>query len=145
MGTRQQTIQKQEDSLMKQIPQGTLSSFGRFGGHTQMKSEPTGVKARGIIFTSNESATAASACPGLCAPETPLYRRMVFMRKRNHRIVFYLDDTEYNALERKVKMTSLSREGFIRKAIQNAQYLIFISVENNYVKSVVLQRCSMTC
>ena len=67
------------------------------------------------------------------------------MRKRNHRIVFYLDDTEYNALERKVKMTSLSREGFIRKAIQNAQYLIFISVENNYVKSVVLQRCSMTC
>jgi hypothetical protein len=46
---------------------------------------------------------------------------MVFMRKRNHRIVFYLDDTEYNALERKVKMTSLSREGFIRKAIQNAQ------------------------
>jgi hypothetical protein len=46
---------------------------------------------------------------------------MVFMRKRNHRIVFYLDDTEYNALERKVKMTSLSREGFIRKAIQKAQ------------------------
>ena len=43
------------------------------------------------------------------------------MRKRNHRIVFYLDDAEYNALERKVKMTSLSREGFIRKAIQNAQ------------------------
>jgi hypothetical protein len=86
-----------------------------------MKSEPTGGKARGIIFTSNESATAASACPGLCAPETPLYRRMVLMRKRNHRIVFYLDDTEYNALERKVKMTSLSREGFIRKAIQNAQ------------------------
>ena len=43
------------------------------------------------------------------------------MRKRNHRIVFYLDDTEYNSLERKVKMTSLSREGFIRKAIQNAQ------------------------
>ena len=43
------------------------------------------------------------------------------MRKRNHRIVFYLDDTEYNALERKVKMTSLSREGFIRKAIQNAK------------------------
>ena len=43
------------------------------------------------------------------------------MRKRNHRIVFYLDDSEYNALERKVKMTSLSREGFIRKAIQNAQ------------------------
>ncbi len=80
-----------------------------------------GIKARGIIFTSNESATAASACPGLCAPETPLYRRMVFMRKRNHRIVFYLDDSEYTALERKVKMTSLSREGFIRKAIQNAQ------------------------
>ncbi len=43
------------------------------------------------------------------------------MRKRNHRIVFYLDDAEYNALERNVKMTSLSREGFIRKAIQNAQ------------------------
>ncbi len=43
------------------------------------------------------------------------------MRKRNHRIVFYLDDSEYTALERKVKMTSLSREGFIRKAIQNAQ------------------------
>jgi hypothetical protein len=31
VGTRQQTIQKQEDALMKQIPQGTLSSFGRFG------------------------------------------------------------------------------------------------------------------
>ena len=43
------------------------------------------------------------------------------MRKRNHRIVFYLDDAEYEALERKVKMTSLSRESFIRDALRGVQ------------------------
>ena len=53
---------------MKQIPQGTLSSFGRFGGHTQMKSEPTGVKARGIIFTSNEFVRTNSTRPGFGTP-----------------------------------------------------------------------------
>ncbi len=43
------------------------------------------------------------------------------MRKRNHRIVFYLDDAEMEALEKKVNKSSLSREGFIRKAIQGVQ------------------------
>lgn len=40
------------------------------------------------------------------------------MRKRNHRIVFYLNDKEFEAFEKKVKCTSRSREAFIRKAIQ---------------------------
>jgi len=41
------------------------------------------------------------------------------MRKRNHRIVFYLNDTEFETLESKVKQTSLSREGFIRNLIKD--------------------------
>ena len=41
------------------------------------------------------------------------------MRKRNHRIVFYLNDAEFEILESKVKQTSLSREGFIRNLISN--------------------------
>ena len=45
--------------------------------------------------------------------------RMVLMRKRNHRIVFYLNDAEFETLESKVKQTSLSREGFIRNLISD--------------------------
>ena len=41
------------------------------------------------------------------------------MRKRNHRIVFYLNDAEFETLESKVKQTSLSREGFIRNLISD--------------------------
>ena len=41
------------------------------------------------------------------------------MRKRNHRIVFYLNDAEFETLESKVKQTSLSREGFIRNLIKD--------------------------
>ena len=40
------------------------------------------------------------------------------MRKRNHRVVFYLDDKEFEAFEKKAKRSSRSREAFIRKAIQ---------------------------
>lgn len=43
------------------------------------------------------------------------------MRKRNHRIVFYLNDHEFESLDRKVKRTNLSREAFLRKAIQDIQ------------------------
>ena len=43
------------------------------------------------------------------------------MRKRNHRVVFYLDDKEFEAFEKKVKRSSRSREAFIRKAIQEVQ------------------------
>lgn len=43
------------------------------------------------------------------------------MRKRNHRIVFYLNDKEFEAFEKKAKRSSHSREDFIRKAIQEAQ------------------------
>ena len=43
------------------------------------------------------------------------------MRKRNHRIVFYLNDKEFEAFEQKAKRSSRSREGFIRKAIQEVQ------------------------
>ena len=38
------------------------------------------------------------------------------MRKRNHRIVFYLNDAEFEALNKKVESTSLSRESVIRSA-----------------------------
>ena len=41
------------------------------------------------------------------------------MRKRTHRIVFYLNDAEFETLESKVKQTSLSREGFIRNLIDD--------------------------
>ena len=37
-----------------------------------MKSEPTGVKARGIVFASIAFAVANTACPGFYTPDTPL-------------------------------------------------------------------------
>ena len=40
------------------------------------------------------------------------------MRTRNHRVVFYLNDKEFEAFEQKAKRSSRSREAFIRKAIQ---------------------------
>ena len=43
------------------------------------------------------------------------------MRKRNHRIVFYLNDKEFEAFEQKAKRSSRSREDFIRRAIQEVQ------------------------
>ena len=43
------------------------------------------------------------------------------MRKRNHRIVFYLNDKELEVFEEKAKRSSRSREAFIRRAIQEVQ------------------------
>ena len=43
------------------------------------------------------------------------------MRTRNHRIVFYLNDKEFEAFEQKAKRSSRSREAFIRNAIQEVQ------------------------
>ena len=43
------------------------------------------------------------------------------MRTRNHRVVFYLNDKEFEAFEQKAKRSSRSREAFIRKAIEDAQ------------------------
>ena len=43
------------------------------------------------------------------------------MRTRNHRIVFYLNDKEFEAFEQKAKRTSRSREAFIRKAVAEVQ------------------------
>ena len=43
------------------------------------------------------------------------------MRTRNHRVVFYLNDTEFEAFEQKAKRSSRSREAFIRKAIEGVQ------------------------
>ncbi len=43
------------------------------------------------------------------------------MRKRNHRVVFYLNDKEFEAFEQKAKRSSRSREAFIRKAIEDVQ------------------------
>ena len=43
------------------------------------------------------------------------------MRKRNHGVVFYLNDKEFEAFEKRAKRTSRSREAFIRKAIQEVQ------------------------
>ena len=43
------------------------------------------------------------------------------MRKRNHRVVFYLNDREFEAFEEKAKRSSRSRESFIRRAIQEVQ------------------------
>ena len=43
------------------------------------------------------------------------------MRKRNHRVVFYLNDKEFEAFEEKAKRSSRSREAFIRKAIEDVQ------------------------
>ena len=40
------------------------------------------------------------------------------MRTRNHRVVFYLNDKEFEAFEEKAKRSSRSREAFIRRAIQ---------------------------
>ena len=42
------------------------------------------------------------------------------MRKRNHRIVFYLNDDEFEAFDSKVKQASVSRESFIRDAVKGA-------------------------
>ena len=43
------------------------------------------------------------------------------MRTRNHRVVFYLNDREFEAFEQKAKRSSRSREAFIRRAIQEVQ------------------------
>ena len=43
------------------------------------------------------------------------------MRKRNHRVVFYLNDKEFEAFKEKAKRSSRSREAFIRRAIQEVQ------------------------
>ena len=43
------------------------------------------------------------------------------MRTRNHRVVFYLNDKEFDAFEQKAKRSSRSREAFIRKAIEDVQ------------------------
>ena len=43
------------------------------------------------------------------------------MRTRNHRVVFYLHDKEFEAFEKKAKRSSRSRETFIRRAIQEVQ------------------------
>ena len=43
------------------------------------------------------------------------------MRTRNHRVVFYLNDKEFEAFEQKAKRSSRSREAFIRKAILEVQ------------------------
>jgi len=43
------------------------------------------------------------------------------MRARNNRIVFYLNDKELEALDRKVKKAGRSREDYIRKAVADAQ------------------------
>ena len=43
------------------------------------------------------------------------------MRTRNHRVVFYLNDKEFEAFEQKAKRSSRSREAFIRNAIQEVQ------------------------
>ncbi len=43
------------------------------------------------------------------------------MRKRNHRVVFYLNDKEFEAFEQKAKRSSRSREAFIRKTIEDVQ------------------------
>ena len=43
------------------------------------------------------------------------------MRTRNHRVVFYLNDREFEAFEQKAKRSSCSREAFIRKAIEDVQ------------------------
>ena len=45
------------------------------------------------------------------------------MRKRNHRIVFYLNDDELSAFEEKVKRTALSREGFIRSMLSDVEII----------------------
>lgn len=39
------------------------------------------------------------------------------MRKRNNRVVFYLNDKELNMLESKVNKTGLTREAFLRALI----------------------------
>lgn len=43
---------------------------------------------------------------------------MITMRTRNHRFVFYLNDKEFEDLDKQVKRTRLSREQFCRNAIQ---------------------------
>ena len=43
------------------------------------------------------------------------------MRTRNHRVVFYLNDKEFEAFKEKAKCSSRSREAFIRKAIEDVQ------------------------
>ena len=43
------------------------------------------------------------------------------MRTRNHRVVFYLNDKEFEAFKEKAKRSSRSRESFIRRAIQEVQ------------------------
>lgn len=43
------------------------------------------------------------------------------MRTRNHRVEVYFTDKEYNALLKKVKMSGLTREAFVRKCLAGKQ------------------------
>lgn len=45
---------------------------------------------------------------------------MKYIRKRNNRIHLYLSDEEYKNLQKKVSLTDLSREEFIRQIINGA-------------------------
>ena len=54
-------------------------------------------------------------------PLIPRHERRVIMRKRNNRIVFYLNDKELATLDRKVKKAGRSREAFIRNAVADIQ------------------------
>ncbi|MCQ2485528.1 MAG: plasmid mobilization relaxosome protein MobC [Clostridia bacterium] len=42
---------------------------------------------------------------------------MIIIRKRNNKIVFYLDDKELDKLTRNIQKTGLSREAYIRMII----------------------------
>lgn len=69
----------------------------------------------GIVLASTEFATANSLVRGL--PPLKPRRKVVLMRKRNHRIVFYLDDAEFKQLMRNVTLSKYSREAYIRSVL----------------------------
>ena len=51
------------------------------------------------------------------------------MRKRNHRVVFYLDETELNELNNKVFGSGLSRESFLRAMIKDKELRALPQIE----------------
>ena len=70
----------------------------------------------GVVLASTELAVASSLVRG--SPPLKPRRKGVIMRSRKHRIVFYLNDKEYQYLIENVALTKYSRESYIRSVLE---------------------------
>ena len=70
----------------------------------------------GVVLASTEFGYPNSLVRG--SPPLKPRRKGVIMRSRKHRIVFYLNDKEYQYLIENVALTKYSRESYIRSVLE---------------------------